>query len=87
MTPTQYILAAGGVLVLAWPWLRRAGEWAMARVFADHSPARLAGATFEEAVGNLSKVRHRLIQTGLLGDEQKKSIDTLTLALVAGSDK
>jgi hypothetical protein len=32
-------------------------------------------------------VRLRLLGTAKLGDEQKKAIDTLTLALVDGSDQ
>jgi hypothetical protein len=46
--------------------------------------------TYEEAIHNLALVRARLNATGLLGDEkspQRAAIDTLTLALVAGSDK
>lgn len=43
--------------------------------------------TFEAAVHNLALVRTRLVKTELLDDPTKKSIDTLTLQLVAGSDK
>jgi hypothetical protein len=46
--------------------------------------------TYEEAIRNLALVRARLNATGFLGDEkspQRGAIDTLTLALVAGSDK
>jgi hypothetical protein len=45
---------------------------------------------YEQAIHNLALVRSRLNATGLLGDEkspQRAAIDTLTLALVAGSDK
>jgi hypothetical protein len=46
--------------------------------------------TYEQAIHNLALVRGRLNATGLLGDDkspQRAAIDTLTLALVAGSDK
>jgi len=41
--------------------------------------------TFQTAIANLALVRLRLSDT--LGEPEKKAIDTLTLALVAGSDK
>jgi hypothetical protein len=50
-------------------------------------PARVG---YEDAIRNLAVVRARLLATGHLGDEkspQRAAIDTLTLALVAGSDK
>ena len=43
--------------------------------------------TYQAAIANLAFVRRRLLLTEMLGDEQKKAIDTLTLALVGGSDK
>ena len=45
---------------------------------------------YEEAIHNLAMVRSRLSATGLLGEDkspERAAIDTLTLALVAGSDK
>jgi hypothetical protein len=42
--------------------------------------------TYQTAIGDLAHVRLRLIQTEKLDDGAKKAIDTLTLALVAGSD-
>lgn len=46
-----------------------------------------AGPNYQAAVANLSAVRSRLVKTSSLTDEAKSAIDTLTLALVAGSDK
>jgi hypothetical protein len=42
--------------------------------------------TYQSAIADLAHVRLRLIQTEKLDDGAKKAIDTLTLALVAGSD-
>jgi hypothetical protein len=42
--------------------------------------------TYQSAIADLAHVRLRLIQTENFDDGAKKSIDTLTLALVAGSD-
>jgi hypothetical protein len=43
--------------------------------------------SYAGAISDLANVRKRLIQTSTLADEQKKAIDILTLALVAGSDQ
>lgn len=43
--------------------------------------------TFLEATAALASVRHRLAAGDLLGDAERKAIDTLQLALTAGSDK
>lgn len=42
--------------------------------------------TFAEAINALSVVRTRINHTDSLGDQQKSAIDSLTLALVDGSD-
>ena len=42
---------------------------------------------FRQAIDNLAYVRSRLITTDALDDKAKAAIDTLTLALVAGSDQ
>ena len=42
--------------------------------------------TYQSAIADLAHVRLRLLQTEKLDDAAKKAIDTLTLALVAGSD-
>jgi hypothetical protein len=81
------ILAAG---VVAWPKLVQAIKW-----LRGHIPSKLpivaeSGVGYEEAIHNLAMVRARLNSTKLLGDEkspQRSAIDTLTLALVAGSDQ
>jgi hypothetical protein len=80
------VIAAG---VVAWPKLVQAVKFLRGAIPAGPaSPATLVG--YEDAIHNLALVRARLNSTGLLGDEkspQRAAIDTLTLALVAGSDK
>ena len=81
------ILAAG---VVAWPKLVQAGKWLMGHLPSNLPIAPAAGVGYEEAIHNLALVRSRLNATDLLGEEkspQRAAIDTLTLALVAGSDK
>jgi len=43
--------------------------------------------TYQSAIADLAHVRLRLLQTDHLAEPERKAIDTLTLALVAGSDK
>jgi hypothetical protein len=43
--------------------------------------------SYQTAMAQLATVRLRLLQTEQLSDAERKSIDTLTLALVAGSDR
>lgn len=76
MTPSQIGASIVAALLMIWPWARRAVV-----------PVSSAPVSYEAAIHNLAVVRSRLVRTSLLADEQKKAIDTLTLALVAGSDK
>lgn len=86
MTREQIIAGVVAVVVLLWPKLV---EWAgrlKARV-PGRMPAPEAEVTFEAAIHNLAAVRSRLLASALLDESAKKAIDTLTLQLVAGSDK
>jgi hypothetical protein len=77
---TYMLLIAAAAAVLFWP-----------------SRAKLPGLpvvnpapqipTFLEATAALADVRRRLVAGDLLGDDQRKAIDVLQLALTAGSDK
>lgn len=93
MTTLQYFAAAAGAVIVLWPALYKAAGWAADRLTSVSGgdvpalPVKQAGPTFEQSVANLAKVRSRLIDTSLLADNEKKAIDVLTLALVAGSDK
>jgi hypothetical protein len=71
---TLAALAAAGVLVA--PAVPKILSWLPAP----------AGVTYEQAILRLAEVRSRLIATKALGDDQRKAIDVLTLALVDGSD-
>lgn len=82
------ILAAA---VVAWPKIAAVGKAVLGKIPGVPVPApAVAAVSYEEAIHNLALVRSRLNVTGHLGDEkspQRAAIDTLTLALVAGSDK
>jgi hypothetical protein len=76
MSIFQYAAAAAAVVVAAWPHLRHLP----AVITTDSSP------DYKTAILNLAAVRLRLRSTDCLGEDQKKAIDVLTLALVDGSD-
>jgi hypothetical protein len=46
-----------------------------------------AAVSYQKAMADLANVRLRLLETKQLDDKVKAAIDTLTLALVAGSDQ
>lgn len=50
-------------------------------------PKVTGGPSYQDAMKNLAVVRLRLLETQTLKEQEKDAIDTLTLALVAGSDK
>jgi hypothetical protein len=81
---------AGGVFV-AWGPLVSAARSAggrLAGLLSSGAPRRHASvATYQSAIASLASVRSRLVATGGLTEPVKSAIDTLTLALVAGSDE
>jgi hypothetical protein len=77
MMTLQALAAVAGVGVLLAPALPK---------ILSLLPAKSAGVTYEQAILRLAEVRGRLVGTKMLGDDQRKAIDVLTLALVDGSD-
>lgn len=98
MTPMQVLqglAAVAAVVVAVGPAVSAAAKsWLAGRqVVPRPSPAvpkpaaPPAGPSYQQAMLDLSSVRLRLVRTDGLTDATKQSIDTLTLALVAGSDR
>jgi hypothetical protein len=96
MTWEQIGAGIVAVVVFAWPkivagvkaLIAAASVPRIVRPPAAPVAAGLVG--YESAIHNLALVRSRLNATDQLGDEkspERAAIDTLTLALVAGSDK
>lgn len=87
MSTEQAIVIVAAAAIALWPHVESLVKLAMkyVRGVAPGSPAATVG--FEAAIRDLAGVRSRLNETGYLTDAEKKAIDTLTLALVAGSDK
>jgi hypothetical protein len=93
MTFEQIAISALAAVVALWPNIAGLAEKAAAgvgglvadKLVTPHTPA--ADGSYHEAIADLANVRTRLLKTELLLDPQKAAIDTLTLALVGGSDK
>jgi hypothetical protein len=85
------ILVAAGVLLWVFRLeLLHAGELLVGKVFADdgdQAPAKRRGPTYQEAMLDLADVRLRLVETSSLSKDANEAVETLTLALLAGSDK
>lgn len=78
------ILVGSALLVLFSPWVIAQA----AKLFsAQAAVSPRAGVTYQASMANLANVRLRLLETEQLDDKAKSAIDTLTLALVAGSDQ
>ena len=79
------VLLGAAALLIAGPSLWRARPVILGPSEAAAKPPHLAP-TYQSAIADLAHVRLRLVQTKALDETAKKAIDTLTLALVAGSD-
>jgi len=85
------IVAAAAVLLWAfrgdlWYVAESAIGWAASDDH-DHAPAKRRGPTYQGSMLNLADVRLRLVETSALSKDAAEAIETLTLALLAGSDK
>lgn len=92
MTTAQILAAVTGLATLAWPKLApwATGLWqglAKPKPPLPTPPEEAVAPSYTTAIENLASVRTRLKATACLNDAELKAIDTLTLALVAGSDK
>jgi hypothetical protein len=89
-TAIQYALGAAAVIAAAWPQIKELATSVLSddKTVPAPNPLREAvSPNYQTAIADLASVRLRLVHTDGLGDPQKAAIDTLTLALVAGSDK
>lgn len=86
MNTTNYLAAAAALAVAFWPQISAYLKTFLAK---RETPAAgdLDTPSYQTAIEDLASVRLRLLKTECLGDAQKQAVDTLTLALVSGSDK
>ena len=78
---TVWLLLAAAAAVLLWPSKLPEQVPFLAQVPTDK------GHSYIDAVAALQLVRQRLIDTQQLAEEQQAAVDSLTLALVHGSEK
>ena len=89
----QIVAAVASLAVLAWVFradVAYAVETLIGWSFADdgdEKPAPRRGPTYQQAMLDLAAVRLRLVETSALSKDAAGAIETLTLALLAGSDK
>jgi hypothetical protein len=89
---TQALAVVAAVVVAFWPQVQLLVRWAIGLWQDDllvPPPKPLEEAiapSYQHAISTLATVRLRLRLTDRLGDEQKRAVDALTLALVDGSD-
>jgi len=89
MEALQVIAAVAAIALVVGPNL--SGLWT-AFLSWRHAPADDAGLkpigpNYQTAMGDLASVRLRLVRTDTLTKDAAAAIETLTLALMAGSDK
>lgn len=77
-----YLLVGAALLLLFSPWALRLGAQVLTA-----KPVAPRGIGYQTAIADLANVRKRLADTSTLDEKAKAAIDTLTLALVAGSDQ
>ena len=90
---TFALLLAAAAALLLWPSKKQdSAPSGLSKLSAptasvSESPSLAKTPTFRVAVDSLAYVRGRLVATESLDEPQKTAIDTLMLALTAGSDK
>jgi hypothetical protein len=89
MQALQVIAAIAAVALVAAPAVSPAWTWVLQWLHAPADDAGLKpiGPNYQTAMGDLASVRLRLVRTGTLTKDAAGAIETLTLALMAGSDK
>jgi hypothetical protein len=81
------LLVGSALLLLFSPWMLSLAVRLLSGEFSRPAARSTAAISYQSAMADLANVRKRLLDTSLLDDKVKAAIDTLTLALVAGSDK
>lgn len=83
MSPILFLLVAAGAALLLWPQSKNTKEpspFGAAAANATHP-------SYQASLASLAAVRLRLLRTDRLDEPAKAAIDSLTLALVSGSDQ
>jgi hypothetical protein len=85
----QVAAAVAAVLIAAGPSLSTVWTKVLERVWEPQGEPALkpVGPNYQAAMQHLASVRLRLVRTGGLTKESSEAIETLTLALIEGSDQ
>jgi|APCry1669189000_1035189.scaffolds.fasta_scaffold454080_1 hypothetical protein len=81
------LFAAAAAAVYLWPTMSKAPVTVKPLEVVPPLVTFTKAPTYRSAIESLAYVRTRLINTENLTEAAKSAVDTLTLALVAGSDK
>lgn len=81
------LLVGSALLVLFSPWMIAKAVYLLGHGDIPYTAKPAAAVSYQKAMADLANVRLRLLETKQLDDKVKAAIDTLTLALVAGSDQ
>jgi hypothetical protein len=81
------LFAAAAAAVYLWPTMPKAPVTVKPLEVVPPLVTFTKAPTYRSAIESLAYVRTRLINTENLTEAAKSAVDTLTLALVAGSDK
>jgi hypothetical protein len=81
------LLVGSALLLLFSPWMIAQAVRVLGHGDIPYSAKPSAAVSYQKAMADLANVRLRLLETKQLDDKVKAAIDTLTLALVAGSDQ
>lgn len=77
---------AAAAAILLWPNAKKAGVSLPNLELSDPVVVPNTLPSYQSAISSLADVRSRLAKTEQLGEAELKAINTITLALVAGSD-
>lgn len=83
----MYALIAAAAVALLWPSQKPKARPTFNPTPLEVTPPKPRVPLYLDAVASLQTVQRRLAATDNLDDDQRAAIDTLTLALTAGSDQ
>lgn len=81
-----FMAIAAAAAILLWPNAKQASSILPRIDLSEPVVVPNTHPTYQAAIESLADVRTRLVKTEQLGEAELKAINTITLALVAGSD-
>lgn len=81
-----FLAIASAIAILLWPSAQKAEKLLPSLDLSEPVVVPNTLPSYQSAISSLADVRTRLAKTEQLGEAESKAINTITLALVAGSD-